>query len=305
MRRRDGYALLTVLWVMAAAAAVSATGALAARESVNAGRNRVQGERAYWAAHECEARGRALVDSIILANAESRDAAVTWRRLDSLVVSPGAATSAECSIHLEAAGARLDINTADSATLRRFYSAAGSGSATTEIVDAILDWRDSDDIVRAVGAESSYYAAAALFTPRNGPFASVGELHRVRGFAQVASLAPELTVEPGHIAINSASAAVLRSLPGFTEETIAYVLELRSRGLTVSNLLDLSAEVSVESRNAMIENFPEISRNVVVDPDAWFLTARARAGFPATEATIELRLVRANQRTAVLRRRSW
>ncbi|MDI9431252.1 MAG: type II secretion system protein GspK [Planctomycetota bacterium] len=50
------------------------------------------------------------------------------------------------------------------------------------IADAILDWRDNDETVRAEGAERGYYENLPFpYTIRNGPFRTIRELLRVRG----------------------------------------------------------------------------------------------------------------------------
>jgi hypothetical protein len=53
---------------------------------------------------------------------------------------------------------------------------------TPDVVDAIIDWRDADDNVQGLGAESDYYANRSLgYKPRNGNFRSFAELELVAG----------------------------------------------------------------------------------------------------------------------------
>jgi hypothetical protein len=53
---------------------------------------------------------------------------------------------------------------------------------TEEIADAILDWLDSDDDERELGAEVSYYSGLSPpYAPKNGPLETVEELLLVRG----------------------------------------------------------------------------------------------------------------------------
>lgn len=67
---------------------------------------------------------------------------------------------------------------------------AGSGTQllmalpemTEEIADAILDWIDTDEEVRELGAEAAYYTSQSPpYMPKNGPLSSVEELLLVRG----------------------------------------------------------------------------------------------------------------------------
>ncbi|MGE3240660.1 MAG: general secretion pathway protein GspK, partial [Pirellulales bacterium] len=52
---------------------------------------------------------------------------------------------------------------------------------TEPIADAILDWIDSDDDQRQLGAEREYYSALSpAYAPRNGPLGSIEELLLVR-----------------------------------------------------------------------------------------------------------------------------
>lgn len=58
------------------------------------------------------------------------------------------------------------------------------GEEADEIADAILDWRDADDLVRTNGAEADYYAGKDLpYRPANGPFKVLTELLLVRGIS--------------------------------------------------------------------------------------------------------------------------
>jgi hypothetical protein len=53
---------------------------------------------------------------------------------------------------------------------------------TPDVVDAIIDWRDADDNVQGLGAESDYYSNRSLgYLPRNGNFRSFAELELVAG----------------------------------------------------------------------------------------------------------------------------
>jgi general secretion pathway protein K len=91
-------------------------------------------------------------------------------------------------------GGRISLNTADEALLARVVrSLVRGGGATTGIdrrteaavegvVDAILDWRDPDDLERMSGAESEYYLARrAPYRAKNGWFDSPEELLLVKG----------------------------------------------------------------------------------------------------------------------------
>lgn len=64
-------------------------------------------------------------------------------------------------------------------TLQYLFEERG---AEGDVVDAILDWIDSDDDTRPNGAESDYYQSLSKpFSCKNGPISSVEELLLIRG----------------------------------------------------------------------------------------------------------------------------
>ena len=71
---------------------------------------------------------------------------------------------------------RLNLNTASTNELIKIPA------MTTDVVAAILDWRDQDNTVTPGGAETDFYASQMPPTlPRNGPFLTLRELLMVRG----------------------------------------------------------------------------------------------------------------------------
>ena len=57
--------------------------------------------------------------------------------------------------------------------------------ARDQVIDAILDWMDPDDLEQLNGAELEYYQSLTPpYLPRNGPFNSVEELLLVRGITE-------------------------------------------------------------------------------------------------------------------------
>jgi hypothetical protein len=71
------------------------------------------------------------------------------------------------------------------------------------------------------------------------------------------------------------------------------------------DLVTLAAEVSSAASAALLAHYAELSRLTTAEPDAWIVTSRARDGSSAVIAAIEVRLVRAGTRAAIVRRRSW
>ncbi|MGH7655105.1 MAG: general secretion pathway protein GspK [Gemmatimonadaceae bacterium] len=305
MIARRGFVMLTVLWVLAAASTVALALALEGRDGVNAARNRVNAERAWARASDCLARARLAADAVLAANPDPGANAAAWRSLGALVAESGMPMGSECTATFEAAGTRLDVNAADSAQCVAVLGALGFGSASEAMTAALLDWRDNDDSVRALGAEADWYVQAGRLPPRNGPFADVGELVRVRGFEDAVGLDSVFITEQGRIAINSAGAAVLAAVPGFSDEAVERVLALRSQGTPVIDILTFASTLSTPASDAIIAHYREFANAATIDPDAWIVTATGVAGFPAVRSTIRVRMVHASTRAVVVRQWTW
>ncbi len=97
----------------------------------------------------------------------------------------GSYSGGKYTVRLFDEGGKIGLNRADEALLRRVFGKLGvERNAQEEVVDAILDWRDSDSLRRLHGAEAEYYAKLPEpYQPKNGPFDSVEELLLVRGIS--------------------------------------------------------------------------------------------------------------------------
>ena len=74
--------------------------------------------------------------------------------------------------------AKIDLNAAAEPLLKGLLDSVGrrgAEAAAQRVVDAILDWRDPDDLKRPNGAEAAdYRAAGRKYRPPNAPFEAVG-----------------------------------------------------------------------------------------------------------------------------------
>jgi general secretion pathway protein K len=131
--------------------------------------------------------------------------------------------------------ARIDLNTANDQLLKGLLQSAGGldAAAADQALDAILDWRDPDDLRRPNGAEEpEYRAAGRKYKPSNAPFDSIGDLSRVLGVTPglVARIADSLTVysrQPG-INIATASRETLLAIPNLTPDVVdAFITQRR------------------------------------------------------------------------------
>jgi general secretion pathway protein K len=232
VRSRHGFALITVLWVLSILAVLAADFAAAARTTRIAAGNARSDARAIWAARAGLARATELLDRKIARNLAGYDLAA--RGDTALPEIAYELDGARVRAFALDARARVNVNRADAPTLARLFEVAGLPSATADsLADAILDWRDGDDFRRPRGAESAEYRERRPpVLPRNAPFAELEELGAVWGMSpeRFARVSPYLTVVgDGRIGVNSASVAVLQTLPGIDEAGALAIVARRAR----------------------------------------------------------------------------
>jgi general secretion pathway protein K len=294
--------MLTTLWLMSVASIVAMGAALVGRHAAAEGAARVELERARWVAVACERRAQAAIDDLLRGAISEDDAAQVWRTLGPrIVTSP---LVAGCDLVLEAAGSRLDINSASSEMIVNLLRAIGIEDRATEMADALIDWRDPDDMPLPLGAERQWYEGLARITPRNGPLGDVAELHRARGFESIDELDTVVTTEPGRISLATASVPVLMSVPGLTREAAEELVARQLAGNPVSDLLAITSSISQTSIDALAARYPEAVSATTPDPDAWIVRARASRGWPRVGVLLDWRVIRVGRRCAVARTRS-
>lgn len=204
MRRERGFALLAVLWLVAALAALGMAGTAAARVAGAVTMNRVALARARWAAEGCLATARVLLDSVVRANRP-------------------------------------------------------------------LAGFDGDTLYFATGA---------------------------RCWSRVVE-----HDEDGRVNLNTALASALAVLPGFGEEAVQVVLERRAFGERITDLFQVMGRVSPPARAAIMERYGELLRRVEFAPSSLVVTATGVVAGSPVMAEIEVVVVPAGTRAAVVRRR--
>ena len=134
--------------------------------------------------------------------------------------------------------AKIDINAAPDLLLKNMLMNIGGleEPAAAALVDAIVDWRDPDDLRRPNGAElPEYRAASSKYVPANAPFETIGEAARVLGMtaAVFRRIAPVITVYSRQPGVNAATAArdVLLALPNTTADVVDAYIEQRTQAL--------------------------------------------------------------------------
>lgn len=133
---------------------------------------------------------------------------------------------------------KIDINAADELTLANlFLSVDLDQQLVDELVDAVIDWRDTDDLVRPFGAEDEDYESLEYaYGAKDAPFDTVPELQQVMGmnYEIFRLVEPSVTVYSGRGQFNPAFApeSVLMTIPEMTPELLEDFLvqrELASR----------------------------------------------------------------------------
>jgi type II secretory pathway component PulK len=303
--RSEGYILIAVLCILVGAGAVGFHTSLVAREMVAATRNRADLIQAAWRAEDCLARTRALIHATLQTPPTHHDRVPEWAFLDLLEVREVRPRIGTCDVDLQPAGAKLDINAASAETLTGVFGVLGvTGAAADSLVDAILDWIDADDVQRPHGAERGWYQSRRRTGPRNANVADIKELHFVRGLEQFQGMKQLLHVEQGRVSLRHAPRGVLLSLRGLGDAAVARIMEARRTAGNV-NLALVAGEITASAEAGLRQHYAELMATTTPDPDAWILTSRAGVGSPLITVVVQVRLVRAGERAAVVRRRTW
>ena len=123
------------------------------------------------------------------------------------------------------------------------------------IVDSILDWKDTDDLVHANGAESDYYESLPHpYKAANADFNSLEELLLVKGMTpeilygsdEKQGLIDFLTINAGTSQINALAAPkeVLESIPGISPEVADEITSLRESTQEQANIANIQGLLS-------------------------------------------------------------
>jgi general secretion pathway protein K len=179
-------------------------------------------------------------------------------------------------VRIDNASGRINLNTAGEALLRLMLNRTElSDIDKTGIVDAILDWRDADDLHRLNGAESDYYQSLPRpYNCKNGDFDTTDELLFVKGITpeiyhgviqelvtvindpvtQISSVRTALrrrgNSDDQRININAAPPAVLLTLPEMNEDLMDAIVSFRAES-DFRNLADISETIGAEVMGAI------------------------------------------------------
>jgi len=254
-KNRKGVALLLVLWAVAVLSILGFDFSFSSRTEVAstiAYSDRVRGRAA------AEGAVRRAIVEILYAKARGEDAWKLDGSFNDVSLKYGSAR-----VWIAPEESRIDINRSPPDVLKNLFLQLGVPDDEADaLIDAVADWRDADDLVRANGAEESYYGALdPPYEPRNGDFQTVDELLLVRGVTRSLwegtggkpGLKDVITVysPSGRLDPETASRLSLLALPGMTEEGVDELKGMKDDELPPGSILSRARELSPEGAGSI------------------------------------------------------
>jgi len=174
-----------------------------------------------------------------------------------------------CEVRIIGEGGKVNINLVSETMLRKIITNLGQKMESRDVViDSILDWRDPDDLYRANGAENDHYRSLKKpYDCKNGPLDAIEELLLVKGVAPDLFYGKKLAEKgegeakadqiglkdifsiyaPGEqIDINSAPQPVLKVVLGIPDEISRLIVKARE-------------EKGFESQQDILQRVPELA----------------------------------------------
>ena len=271
MRGNRGVALLLVLWALVLLGTLALAFSWSMRTEALAARNGIDDARAYFQARTGVNRAVMLLATVSPDNV-----------LGSAIAGGGGDASYEVRVGSESG--KVDVNLVTEDVLLEILKKGGLPEEEAESVrDAILDWRDDDDVARPRGAERAEYAQMPEpVTPRNGKIRSVEELMHVKGVTKdfhEAFLSRVFTARGNSPKVNflRAPEIVLRSLPGVSVEAADRIVAGRAEGppITAADLAEMVGEGLLTAQGLALISGPASS-------NVYTITAAGKAGGDVT-----------------------
>ncbi len=224
-RTQAGIALLTVLWLLGLITLLAGSFSYMVRTETLLTKNLLQATRARQLAQA--GLSRAIFE--VLQPPSER----TWRF-------DGAANredseAGELRIRVQNASGFIDLNNAQRSLLSLLFQHLELPLAQRDaLVDTLLDWRDSNDLVRLNGAEDrAYRLAGRAYGAKDANFEREDELLQLLGMSAnlYARVRPYVTVHSGQDGVNPAAAdgQMLRLLTGGNEKLVSDLILSRDQ----------------------------------------------------------------------------
>jgi len=175
---------------------------------------------------------------------------------------------------------RLNINNATERQLALFLASSGVDTRdASRMAQTIADWRDSDAVPRADGAEDEYYVPRGLSRlPSNGPIVTMAEVEHIRGMTkEVVDLLTEAATlwGSGRVNLSTARPTVLLTVPGITAEAVEVLLADRGPQRQLYSLDQLAVRLSDPARTALHDHFDDALDATTWVADEWLIESVA------------------------------
>ncbi|NIR28406.1 MAG: general secretion pathway protein GspK [Gammaproteobacteria bacterium] len=225
--RPRGIALISVLWIVALLTVAAGGLSQEARVDTQLARNLVEVAQARGAA-----TGALELSVLRLLNqaADSASGAIMYAGDSPQVLRVG---DTQVRVRVSDVAGKVDLNGAPPELLAGLLSAAGlAEDEAASLADAIVDWRDQDNLLHLNGAEDGEYRRAGrAYGAKDRLFTSIEEVQLVLGMTPelYAKIRPALTVYSRQTGINPlvASRLALEALPGASADEVEAYLALR------------------------------------------------------------------------------
>lgn len=277
-----GVALIVVLWIFIFLFVVAFEFSTAAREEAGAAHRFNEETEGYYLALAGFERG--LYDYLNQPTAAPAQQQAQKTDLFNGEWREGKLGAGVFRVRLVDEGGKINLNRVSEETLRRVFTNLGFDGARRDIlVDAIMDWRDEDDLHRANGAENDYYASLEpAYTAKNGPLESVADLLWIKGMTRElfygnpeslgatpqqprgAAVHEIFTVDSpiDRVNLRTASAEVIHALTGIPLERCRAFVEERKK-LSDKTLADLLPLLGIGAGDAALQTFIFTNPSVV------------------------------------------
>ncbi len=223
MKNQTGAALVLVLWLITLLIIMASSFALTLQREITV----VTGIKQNAEASAINDAGIHYAILMLL----HPDPLFTWKTYNSIYEVEYAGKRIRIQIADESG--KISINSAKEEQIQQLFKSIGlAEEPQNRLTDAILDWRDENDLHRLFGAEKDQYEEADLqYQPRNKPFQTKEELQMVLGMNSEIynKIEPMISIYSKGTSIDpkTASKTVLLSLPEVTETEVEEYIQLR------------------------------------------------------------------------------
>jgi hypothetical protein len=293
---RPAFALLSVLITLVGASALAALLLADVHEAISAANNRVLLRQGAFVAEGCAAERLSVLHDALQVGEPTASRA--WQAADSLIAEQVGASD-ECKCVETPFGAKLNVNAATEAQLRALLVAYEiDGLRADSLIDALADWRDSDDLARPLGAERAWYREHGRVGPRNGPLANVLELALIRGFGAPDVPLAALATEGEQLLAARASDRAVGAVEGVAPEEVKALRKAKGMVLRTEDLRALTHRADAATP-ASYEG-PVKPYGIGDEMSGWTVECTAAVGQPSVSSTATVRIARSGRRVALI-----